>query len=168
MANVGKIFETDFKNSVPDDCLCLRLPDSATGFGQDSSRVRFSMKSPFDFLLFKSPKLYCLELKSTGKKSLSFEREGEKTKRDVHLHQIKALQDCDAYENAVCGFIFNFRKCGTYFLSIAEFMKFYNSTSKKSISVDDVEKLDYYCFTSKKKKVHYAYDIEDFLQEYNE
>ena len=75
LTNVGKIFEQKFKESIPKDVAVIRLHDSASGFGQDSGSTRFSMKSPFDFILFKTPCMYCLELKSTDKKSFSFERE---------------------------------------------------------------------------------------------
>ena len=93
--NVGKIFEQKFKESIPKDVAVIRLHDSASGFGQDSRSTRFSMKSPFDFILFKTPCMYCLELKSTDKKSFSFEREKptkeNPTKREIHWHQIQAL-----------------------------------------------------------------------------
>ena len=88
MKGVGKVFENNFKKSMPDYALLYRLPDAAQSFGK-SSNLRFSNKNPFDFILFDSKWkiLYALELKSVKGKSISFERTKE-DKGDIHYHQI--------------------------------------------------------------------------------
>ena len=92
MANTGKVFEAQFKKSVPDYALLYRLPDSAQSFGGQSQNIRFSNKSPFDFILWDSHAhiLYALEMKTVAGKSISFERDKSKTK-DIHRHQIDEL-----------------------------------------------------------------------------
>ena len=42
--NVGKQFELDFKNSIPDDCLLIRIPDPPQSFTQRND-TKFSKKS---------------------------------------------------------------------------------------------------------------------------
>lgn len=167
--NVGKIFEQKFKESIPKDIAIIRLHDSASGFGQDSSSTRFSMKSLFDYALFKSPCMYCLELKSTDKKSFSFEREKptkeNPTKREIHWHQIKALTDYSCFNNCVCGFILDFRNDGTYFLDIKSFNKFKEESDKVSINIKDC--IDYGAveIERKLKKKYYSYNLEKLFNE---
>ena len=70
--NIGKIFEAQIAKSMPDYVLLYRLPDSAQSFG-NCKNLRFSNKSPFDFLLWNSREhvLYALELKTVKGKSIS-------------------------------------------------------------------------------------------------
>ena len=84
MINIGKRFENNFRDSVSDDILYYRLKDSAQSFG-NSNHLRFSSKNPFDCLLYKSPSLFALELKSVGTSSISFERSKDE-KGIIHYH----------------------------------------------------------------------------------
>lgn len=52
--NAGKVFEDDFKASVPDDVYFVRLHDAALGFDVKHSTQRFSLKSPYDAILCKN------------------------------------------------------------------------------------------------------------------
>ena len=74
MKNIGKQFEQDFSKSIPEYVMLYRLPDSAQSFG-NSTVLRFSRKSPFDFFLWDSKRhiLYVLENKTVEGKSISFE-----------------------------------------------------------------------------------------------
>ena len=52
MKNVGKVFENDFKQSVPQEyCLLHRLPDPPQSFKR-SKDTKFSHKNPCDFHMF--------------------------------------------------------------------------------------------------------------------
>lgn len=165
--NVGKIFEQKFKESIPKYVAVIRLHDSASGFGQDSRSTRFSMKSPFDFILFKTPCMYCLELKSTDKKSFSFEREKptkeNPIKREIHWHQIQALTEYNKYCNCICGFVLDFRNDGTYFLSIKDFNKFKEESTKVSINIQDCIAYGAVQIDRKLKKKYYNYDVAKLL-----
>lgn len=168
--NVGKIFEQEFKESVEkynkdnNELYLLRLTDSASGFGMDSNKVRFSAKSPFDFLLHQRlGKTFALELKSCGGSSVTFSLDDDT--KSIKSSQIKNLLKTNFY-GIFSGFLFNFRKFEeTYFLDISYFMKFAKNTNKKSISRNDVVEHKGLLIPQKIKKVKYTYDISVLLKE---
>lgn len=166
--NSGKIFEQEFKDSVKkynqqnDEIYLLRLTDSASGFGQDSSKVRFSTKSPYDFLLHvRNSFTMALELKSTEGTSISFSLENDQ--KMIKYSQMKNLEKSEFY-GIISGFLINFRKYEkTYFLPISSFLGFATTTTKKSINHEDVISLGTVEIKSHRKKVRYSYDIEDLI-----
>lgn len=167
--NDGKIFEEEFKESVKkynekcNELYLLRLTDSASGFGMDSSQTRFSAKSPYDFILHqRNGKTFALELKSCGGTSIAFSLEDDK--KSIKASQIKNLKKSSFY-GIISGFLLNFRKFEkTYFLDISDFLAFTESTVKKSINLDDVRNYGGILIPQKIKKVRYLYDIETLLQ----
>ena len=60
--NMGKVFEKEFKDSVPADCFLERYKDDTSGF--------YGVSNPADFRLYKFPVLILLELKTHKGKSL--------------------------------------------------------------------------------------------------
>lgn len=166
--NPGKRFENNWKSSIPKDVLYYRLKDSAQSFGKDSSKLRFSLKNPCDCFIFQSPFLYALELKSTSTTSISFEKEKNENKM-IHLHQITGLQEFDKYSNTISGFLFNFRHkkedCEMlYFQHIKDFIQMISEISKKSLNEKDLIKYNGMIIPSKKLKVNYKYDVNEFLK----
>lgn len=167
--NDGKIFEEEFKESVKkynekcNELYLLRLTDSASGFGMDSSSTRFSAKSPYDFILHqRNGKTFALELKSCGGTSIAFSLEDDK--KSIKASQVKNLKKSNFY-GIISGFLLNFRKFEkTYFLEISNFLEFAETTVKKSINVDDVRNYGGILIPQKIKKVRYLYDIETLLQ----
>ena len=163
--NIGKVFEQNWKNSIPDNIFYYRPPDSAQSFGTNQN-LRFSAKSPCDCFMFNGDFLYTLELKSVGTKSISFER--EKTDKGViHKHQIDNLQKFSTYKNVISGFIFDFRISDkTYFCIIGDFIKMIHNLDKKSFNEKDLYQ---YCspleIKKKKLKFNYRYNIEKFIEE---
>lgn len=167
MKNQGKIFEKSFKSSVPDYALLYRLPDSAQSFG-GNSKLRFSRKNPFDYILWDSKHhiLYALELKTVGGKSISFERT-EKDAAEIHYHQVQGLNLWNKYDGVVCGFIIEFRdldKC--IFVSISDYNSLINIITKKSFNMNDLEQnnIPYFVIDRKLRKTQYSYDIDSFLE----
>lgn len=165
ISNIGKVFEQNFKKSVPNNVFYYRPPDSAQSFG-DNTKLRFSAKSPCDCFMFDGKILYTLELKSVGTKSISFER-NKTDKGVIHKHQIDNLLKFSTYENIISGFLFDFRLSNlTYFCMIEEFMNMINHLDKKSLNEKD---LFFWCkpiiIEKKKLKVNYRYDIEKFLSD---
>ena len=76
--NVGKQYEKDIFNSIPDYCMKHRLRDSAQSFTTHSD-TRFSWDNECDFFVFDDKRrlLYAIECKSTKYKSMSWESEQE-------------------------------------------------------------------------------------------
>lgn len=167
--NPGKIFEQEFKESVNkfnkenNIIYLLRLTDSASGFGMDSSKVRFSAKSPFDFLLhIKYGITVAVELKSTSGTSISFSLVDED--KMIKASQIKNLEKTEFY-GIKSGFLLNFRKYEkTYFLPISKFLDFANITEKKSINLEDVISYGGVEIPSTKKRTKFLYDIKGLLE----
>ena len=164
--NQGKIFEEQFKKSVPSYALLHRLPDSAQSFGR-SNKLRFSSKNPFDYLMWDSKKhiLYALELKTVTGKTISFERNKDED-GEIHWHQIEGLNKWNEYDGIICGFIIEFRKIEkTVFIDITEFNKLINSIPKKSFNFDDLDnyKIHYTIISQIKARTRYTYKIDEFL-----
>lgn len=155
---------------MPEYALFYRLPDSAQAFG-GSSKLRFSSKNPFDFLLWDSKRhiLYALEAKTVAGKSISFERCEDDT-GEIHLHQINGLNDWNKYDGVVCGFIIEFRKIEkTIFIEIGEFNKLIMQTQKKSFNYYDLTEhnVQYLEIKQTKLRTRYTYDIDNFLSNRN-
>ena len=127
--NEGKKFEQNFKKSVPKDVYYLRLNDSSIGFDIENSTQRFALKSPYDCILYSHGRMYCLELKSTNSRSISFNGSSPMIKK----HQVESLIFANGF-GCISGFILNFRISGnTYFLPIRQFLNHVDKAIKKSI-----------------------------------
>lgn len=168
MKNAGKVFEEDFKRSVPEYCYLQRLNDSAQAM-QTKSSLRFSLRNPCDFIMFdtKERVLYALELKSTKSKSISFETiDGEKTCKMIHRHQILGLMNIAKYNNTRAGFILNYRKndCQKcYYLSIQNFRKMSESINKLSFTEADLLLYGGIELDGHKMRTHYKWELTNLL-----
>ena len=129
---------------MPKDVLYYRLNDSAQSFG-GTSNLRFSLKNPCDYFLYKSPTLFALELKTVATTSISFER-GKDEKGVIHCHQIEGLRQFAEHKGVIAGFLLNFRhKDGSeicYFLHIKDFDRMVDEIPKKSFNESDLRKYD--------------------------
>lgn len=164
MANAGKEFEKQFKASVPGDVYILRIPDSAIGFNIEESSQRFAVKTPYDFVAFKKPYMYALELKSTSTNSVSFRGSSPMIKD----HQVKALRAA-AQKGIKAGLIINFRKSNnTYFVPIGEFdgLTQHGMCTKSSLSEFEISKRgNVILIPQRLKKVNYEYDLSILFKE---
>lgn len=160
--NQGKIFEEDIKKSIPEDVYYLRLHDSAIGFDIENSTQRFSLKSPYDSILYRNGKMYALELKSTNAGRISFAGSNPMIKE----HQIKELTKAAQY-GIEAGFLINFRENGTYYVPVHSFLAFRSDTDKKSMNEKDVEIMGV-LIPCIKLKVRYRYDLNVFMKEVEE
>ncbi len=159
--NEGKIFEQQFKASIPKDVFYFRIKDSPPDFNNDNPNIRYTPKNDYDAIVYKEPIMMPLELKSTSGTSFSFTGKTPMIKE----HQIKALTQAAEYSGVVPGFIFNMRKYpNTYFLHINDFNRFLNETNKKSINKQDI--IDYGAveIIGVIKKVKYKYDVGEFIE----
>ena len=170
--NVGKIFESDFASSVPSYCFCHRLKDTAQSYN-NSGDTKFSWENPFDYFLFDGDILYCLELKSTSQKYVSFQTDkNDKSQKMIKWHQIESLTKASEYRNIIAGFILNFRLDNgeqlTYFLDIINFNEMKRNIDKKSFNIMDAVLYGAKKIDGTKKRVHWNWNIDSFLKEYND
>ena len=164
--SIGKIFEQNWKASIPEDIFVYRPPDAAQSFQKTNSNLRFSLRSPCDYFIFNGQYLWALELKSVAGTSISFER-CNTDKGVIHDYQIKTLKELRTYPNVISGLLIDFRKsCNTYFLSIDHWDQLINSINKKSFTEKNL--LDYSSpiwIEKKKLRVNYRYNVIKFLQD---
>lgn len=153
MANAGKFFEEDFKKSIPLDIFYLRLKDS--GGWSKSETTRFSSFNIADCLVYDGDNLFVLELKSHQGKSLPFSC--------IRTKQLEGLRDAGKFENVVAGVIVNFRDVEqTYFLRSDKLWEYIYEEDRKSIPIDYFRQ-EGTIIHQVKKKVHYTYLMETFL-----
>lgn len=163
--NVGKIFEQQWKKSIPKYALFYRLRDSAQSFG--GGNLRFSSKNPFDCIMWDSQRhiLYALELKTVQRHSISFERSKD-DKGEIHFHQIKGLTEWRQYDGIMAGFVIEFREIEkTIFLDILDFNNLISRINKKSFNYNDLNKyrIKYMVIPQKKAISKYTYDVNYLL-----
>lgn len=171
-ANKGKVFEDEFKTSVPKDVYLYRLTDSASGFS-GGTITRFAVKNPFDFLMFSKGVLMPLELKTTNKKQMSFDTKPRKTKSSnmIKWHQIEGLLNANKYGKVRSGFLLQFNNVDkgskrTYWISIGDFLCMVESFEgkKKSFNEEDVKAFRAFEVFGKLKRTRYDYDVASLIQ----
>ncbi len=157
--NPGKIFEEDFKNSVPKTAYYLRLHDSAIGFDIEKSTQRFSLQSPYDCIICNHGQMWCFELKSTKEAYIAFKGKTPKIK----IRQINELIKAKT-AGAKSYLVINFRTYEkTFLIDPDDFMDFVDNTDKKSINIDEAEKIGI-PLKSEKKRVRDRYDITGIIE----
>lgn len=166
--NIGKQFEQQWRKYTPDYALLYRIPDSAQSFGQ-SNGLRFSSKNPFDYILWdsKGKILYALELKTVGRKFISFER-SLTDKGEIHRHQIEGLNEWNKYDGITAGFVIFFREDErTVFLPIESFNQIMKSVPKKSFNLKDLDQygIQYSEIGTTNVRTQYKYDVDGLLTE---
>lgn len=175
MVNTGKIFEQDFKDSVPEKSLLIRLPDPPQSF-EKRSDTRFSHKNPCDYVIFDTvgKKLYCLELKTTKSKSMSFDdiTMDKPQGKLIKKHQIESLLKFSKFDDVVAGFVCNFRDEKndverTYFIDIKLFISMTNGLDKKSFNEMDLILNKAIRINGKKKITHYRWDVGELFNSMN-
>lgn len=177
MKNKGKIFEESIRNSInKEKQLLIRLNDQPQSF---ANTAKFSLKNPFDYILYNTidGKLWCLELKSTSGKSISFEdiNSDKEEQKMIHKHQIKSLLEYSKYNGVIAGFLFNFRHFEgepnaiemTYFMEINDFQKMCEKINKKSFNEVDAVLNGAVKVHGAKKRTRYTWDVGLLLEQYN-
>lgn len=176
MQNAGKVFESQFKKSIPDNVLLIRLNDSAQSF-QKSNLARFTPKNPCDFIAFDTSNriLYAIECKSTKYKSIAFEDVESSVEQNkmIHAHQIDSLIKFGKYDSVVGCFIFNFRDEKnnmerTYYQDIDNFLKMIKSINKKSFNEIDLITGGAVKINGVKKRVHYIWNLKELFEKLGE
>ena len=159
--NEGKKFEQDFKNSVSKNCFFYRFKDGTASYYKTQEEmkadknIRFQQRNICDCMLFESPYLLLLELKSTKSKSMSFS--------NIRENQITDLSKASMHQNIIPGMIFNFRSIEeTYFLHIKHIEYYYYHADRKSYPLQFVRD-NGLLINQRKLKVRFRYDIDDLI-----
>lgn len=173
--NEGKKFEGIIKDSMPDYVKVTRLPDPPQSFTQRSD-TKFSKKNPYDFECFDTVDrtLYCLELKTTSQKYMSYhtceQDEKDNKSANIQWHQIDGLTKASKYQNVIAGFLLNFRLENgdqlVYFFNIKDFNKMMKNANKKSFNIMDCVLNGAIKIQGEKKRTRYKWDIDSFLKSY--
>jgi recombination protein U len=157
--NVGKQFEKDWKDSIPESVFYYRFKDGTAAWGGTQENTRFQHQNISDCMLFHNSKLYILELKTVQGKSFSF--------ANVRQNQLTEMQKASQFLGITAGFVINFRDLEkTIFIDVNEFVDIMNRSDKKSFNQKDLEFHNYSTIKSLKLKVHYRYKVDDFLDGY--
>lgn len=170
--NAGKQFESQFKKSIPDTVLLIRLNDSAQAF-KKSEFAKFTPKNPCDFFAFDTlaRKLYAIECKSTKYKSISFEDvdSNKKQNKMIHAHQIESLTKFSKYDGVIGCFVFNFRDEKnnverTYYQDIEKFNQMIHIINKKSFDEIDLIKNGAIKINGNRKRLYYIWSLNELFE----
>ena len=157
--NAGKVFENDFKASVPDTCWIYRLRDNASSFA-GGTNTRFTSSNICDYILYndKTRTLFLVECKSTKSTSMSLSM--------LRDNQIKGLKEASKHM-LVAGMLVNFRneKNDTFFITIDEYLDMMESLNKKSFNIKDLESIGATRVKSEKKRTRYKYDVQGMIND---
>lgn len=148
--NNGKVFEAEFKESVPPDYYYYRLKDMPKEYrGADN---------PCDYFLYKEPYLFMVELKSHKGKSLPLVK--------IRDSQLRGMYSAHFRPGVYAGFLINYRDLEeTYWVSVAEVKRFIDRGSRKSIPVEWCREYGV-LIPQIKKRVRYRYELAEWLGRY--
>ncbi len=160
--NPGKIFEEDFKNSVPGTCWVYRLRDNASSFA-NGNNTRFTSSNICDFILYNdiTSQLFLIECKSTKGKSLPLSM--------IRGSQIEGLKIASEH-SIIPGLLVNFRNENndTFFIKIQDFIEMINGIEKKSFNINDLKSYNAIYVESMKKRTRYKYRIDKLVNLFGE
>ncbi|QEY21609.1 penicillin-binding protein-related factor A, recombinase [Psychrobacillus sp. AK 1817] len=141
--NPGKAFEKDFYDSIPENIFAYRMKDDSLGFA--------NVKNACDFILYKTPNIYLLELKSHKGKSIPFGA--------LQPYQVESLHRYSQMDGVVAGFVFNFRDMNeTYFVDAVTVYQFYHDGERRSFSLEWTKENGIF-IPQKLKRTRYQYDL---------
>lgn len=174
MINQGKQFEKDLSSSIPSYCFIHRLKDTAQSYN-NSKQTRFTWNNPCDFFIFNSNThtFFATELKSTKYKSMSVQLdENDKSSKMIKYHQIKSLTEMSRFDGIVAGLFLNFRdeknnEERTYFINITDFNRMKKEINKISFNELDLILYNAIKIQGEKKRVHYKWNMDEFLKNMN-
>lgn len=164
MKNLGKIFEQNFRKSVPDDrrVYYYRLKDSASSYYGGNSNLRFSQNNIADAFLFYvgeyADLLFILEYKSHKGKSLPLTC----IRKNQYEEMLEASKKSKVLPLLIV-FFSDIERC--FALTIEEFDKFVKNTDRKSIPLEYFENYGIEIETTK-LKTNYRYNVLKFLDDF--
>ena len=159
MKNLGKIFEENWKKSVPSNVFYYRVKDSNNNWARNE-QLRFTPSNIADCLLFNGATLILVELKSHKGKSIPLNCiMGKKTK----VKQIEDLYEAEKYDcvySQLVVFFSDVERC--FSLPIESVLWFEQLNNRKSIPIEYFEKFGEEIDVTK-LQTNYRYDIDRWL-----
>jgi penicillin-binding protein-related factor A (putative recombinase) len=151
MANSGKVFEEDFRQSSEAfiEVDVNRLNDPVGG--------QAGVRNICDFIVYMQPYIYYLELKSRQGNTLSF--------KDITKVQWTGLQKKAAKPGAIPGVLVNYSDYNeAYFVHIDQLVKLRDVEGKKSLHIDFARQHGIKLL-GERKRTRFAYDTKRCLRE---
>lgn len=159
--NEGKLFEMDFKRSIPEGHRYYyeRRRDGTAGFrGRKNENVRFQMTNICDCSVFDNDNgiIHYFELKSYKGKSVPFS--------GLRTNQIRGISEASRGLRSLGYVVFNMRNIGkTYIVEIEEVVRFMALEDRKSFPLDWMEETGYE-LGQKQLRTRYKYDLSTFFE----
>lgn len=131
MKNRGKIFEENFKRSVPEGILYERFNDTGYIYGvnRDSyqhTNATFTVKNVCDCFIYDGNILLYLELKSHKGKSLPL--------NCIRENQVKEMLKRQSYKNTIAGLLIEYSDLErVFYINIVDYYNFIDKNERKSI-----------------------------------
>lgn len=133
--NSGKIFESNFRLSVPKYAFYYRFKDSASSYYGGNQYLRFSNSNIADNLIFYDGKLYLNELKSHTGKSIPLDCiEGKKNNKKEQIRQLTEADEFDNVYSYIIVYFSDIKRCFALSISYYNFFKL-DCPDKKSIPI---------------------------------
>lgn len=154
MANPGKYFESDLRTSYKEE---YELGESYDLYRlYDTMGGRAGVKNISDFIAYKKPYMYYLELKSTKDPRMNFNYLSD--------NQYNGLLEKSKIDGVFAGVLINFRTEElTYYVDIRT-IKSMKDAGLKSISREDCEEVGI-LLKGTKKRVRFSYKLSNLLSE---
>lgn len=163
MRNLGKIFEDNFRKSVPEDVFFYRFRDSGSSFYGGNNGLRFTPSNIADNMLFFDGCLLLNELKSHKGKSIPISCiDGNKTKHRQIIDMLEANRHHNVFSNLIV-FFSDVERC--FVINIEEFDNFVRCDQRKSIPLSFFEENGIEIEVTK-KRTNYTFNLNKWLKEY--
>ena len=158
--NYGRVFEREFKESAEKQGIwCMKIADTYVP-AKEASPSAFIPQQPCDFVAHYDGTLWLLELKSTEKKYMTIERDGNRGMIKKHQYE-QMFQKIGEHEKAML--VLQFERENTYGLMIEDFMRFLQENDKKSINKLDVVQYGGIIIEQKLLRKNYCYNVKKLL-----
>mgnify|MGYP000903201877 FL=1 len=157
--NSGKIFEKNFKASIPQDVFYYRLRDSTASFygGGDGSNIRFQQSNMADCIIFGNRTLFICELKSHKGKSIPF--------NCIRKNQIEQLTKASKFKCIVPALVIFFPSVERCFaVEINDWNNLVDASTKKSANIAEIEQTGIEVGV-RKLKVNYRFDVKGMMND---
>lgn len=157
--NPGKLFEQDWKRSVPNGVYLFR-PADCGGWRRGVPEIRFTPTNPFDFLMYRKPDLWALELKSVKRQRVPFDT--------LRPNQRKGLAQA-SMQGVNAGVVVLFREeAEAYYIPIQMWEEYERISDKKSMNRDEVEQIGVYIKAKRTRGDRFRLALDCFIAKWGD